>query len=402
MQYRIDPKTGNKLSILGFGCMRFPRTRGGRIDMQKSEAMLVDAINRGVNYFDTAYIYPGSEEATGHIIAKNNLRDKVYIATKLPLFLCKTYSDFDKYLNKSLERLKTEYIDYYLMHMITTPEQWQTLCDMGMESWIDEKREEGKIKQLGFSFHGKREDFVSIIDARDWDFTMIQYNYLDINNQAGRTGLKHAASKGMPVFIMEPLLGGRLANQKMLPEKAINIMKQDSPVHTPAARALRWIWNHEEVTLLLSGMSAQNQLDENIAAANEMTSPNILPQNELEAVDKVIVVFNESNKISCTGCGYCMPCPFGVNIVDGFSSYNMSYTVGLLSAMKTHVQATAALTTKKGLAGSCNGCGKCERSCPQSIPIRQSLKAVKKRLEPFWFTSAVAVARFLTGVKAKK
>jgi predicted aldo/keto reductase-like oxidoreductase len=401
MQYRIDPKTGNKLSILGFGCMRFPRSRGGRIDIARSEAMVIDAVCRGINYFDTAYIYPGNEEAVGHILAKNNLRKKIYLATKLPLFMCRAYSDFDKYFNKSLERLKTDYIDYYLMHMITTPEQWKQLCGLGIEKWIDEKRAQGKIKQLGFSFHGKREDFVAITDARDWDFCMIQYNYLDINNQAGRTGLRHAAAKGIPVMIMEPLLGGRLTNTKEMPANALKILKEAEPALTPAKRALRWVWNHEEVTMLLSGMSCQNQIDENIITANSMPSPNILEAAELEVVDRVISAFNEANRIPCTGCGYCIPCPAGVNIPGCFASYNSSYTIGKFAALKPYVMSTAALTSTKGLASSCTGCGKCEPLCPQTIPIQKSLKDVSRRLEPFWFRAGISMARFFTRVKAK-
>jgi len=401
MQYRTDGKTGNSLSILGFGCMRFPRTRG-RIDMGKSEAMVVDAIARGVNYFDTAYLYPGSEEAVGQILAKNGLREKIYLATKLPLFMCKSYSDFDKFFNKSLERLKTDYIDYYLMHMITTPEQWKILCGLGIEKWIDEKRAGGRIRRLGFSFHGKREDFTGIVDARDWDFCQIQYNYLDINNQAGRAGLERAASKGIPVIVMEPLLGGRLANAKSLPAKALNIMKEAAPGLSPAALALRWLWNHGEVTLLLSGMSSQSELDENIATAEAMTAPKILSAKELETVDAVIRAFNESNRIPCTGCGYCTPCPFGVNIPDCFASYNMSYRLTRFSALHKYVMATAALTSKKGTAGTCTGCGKCEEHCPQGIPIRDSLKKTAKRLEPFWFRAGISIARVFTIVRAKK
>jgi len=400
MQYRLD-KYGNKLSILGFGCMRFPRVRG-HIDMDKSETMLVSAVERGVNYFDTAYLYPGSEEATGQIITKNKLREKVYIATKLPLFMCKACSDFDKFFNISLKRLQTNYIDYYLMHMITTPEQWKQLCGMGIEKWIDEKKASGQIRQLGFSFHGKRDDFVKIVDARDWDFTQIQYNYLDINNQAGRTGLLHAASKKIPVIVMEPLLGGRLADPKKIPPKILSIMKEAASAPTPAALALRWIWNHPEVTLLLSGMSTQGQVDENIALADEITAPNILADSELKTVDKVIAAYSEADRIKCTGCGYCIPCPFGVNIPDCFATYNSSYNLSKFAALHKYVLATAALTTKKGLAGSCTQCGKCEEHCPQSIPIRESLKEVKRRLEPFWFSAGISIVRFFTGVKAKK
>jgi predicted aldo/keto reductase-like oxidoreductase len=400
MNYRKD-KTGKDLSILGFGCMRFPRARG-RIDMAKSEGMLLDAVSRGVNYFDTAYIYPGSEEAVGQIFAKNNLRSKINLATKLPLFMVKSRADIEKFFNTSLKRLQTEYIDYYLMHMITTPEQWKSLCDMGIEKWIDEKKASGQIKQLGFSFHGKREDFVGIIDARDWDFCLIQYNYLDINNQAGRTGLKHAASKGIPVFIMEPLLGGRLASPKNMPAKVTALFNDAKPALTPAARGLRWVWNHEEVTLLLSGMSSQEQLGQNIAAAESMAAPNTLGDAELKTIDDAIAAFNASNKISCTGCGYCIPCPFGVNIPGCFAAYNTSYNISRFKALHRYVMETAALTSKKGLASSCKNCGKCEEHCPQSIPVRQSLKEVSKRLEPFWFRAGIAIVRLFTMMKAKR
>jgi len=363
--------------------------------------MILDAVNRGVNYFDTAYVYPGSEEATGLIIAKNNLRQKIFLATKLPVFLCGGYDDFDKFFNKSLERLKTDYIDYYLMHMITTPQQWKQLCDAGIEKWLDEKKKEGKIRRLGFSFHGKREDFTGIIDMRDWDFTMIQYNYLDINNQAGRSGLKYAANKRIPVFVMEPLLGGRLANAKILPAKVQNVIKEANPASTPAYWALRWLWNHEEITLVLSGISRQSDIDENIKTA-QISSPNTMTPKELETVEKIIRAFNESNEIPCTGCGYCAPCPNGVNISGSFTSYNMSFTIKKFYALSRYVQETAALTSPKGLASSCNGCGKCETHCPQNIKIRDNLKKVKKRLEPFWFSAIVKCARFFVVAKAKK
>jgi len=400
MQYRVD-KFGNRLSALGFGCMRFPRTPRKKIDMARSEAMILDAVSRGVNYYDTAYVYPGSEEALGEIIHKNGLRDKVYIATKMPLFMCKSRADFDKFFETSLKRLKTDYIDYYLMHMITTPEQWKSLCDLGMEEWIGEKRAQGSIRQLGFSFHGKRDDFVKIVDARDWDFTMIQYNYLDINNQAGITGLKHAASKGIPVMVMEPLLGGRLADEKVMPAKVRGIFREASPAMTPAARALRWLLNQPEVTLALSGMSSKRQVDENIATADSVKSPGSLAKEELETIERATAAFNESNRIKCTGCGYCVPCEVGVNIPDCFSSYNASFTIGRLAAMRKYVMVTAALTTKKGLASACDGCGKCEQLCPQSLSVRELLRVVRKRLEPVWFGAGVGVVRWFTSVKSK-
>jgi len=400
MQYRLD-RFGNRLSALGFGCMRFPRTRG-KIDVARSEAMIVDAVRRGINYYDTAYVYPGSEEMLGQIIYRNNLREKVYIATKLPLFMCKSQSDFDKFFDTSLRRLKTDYVDYYLMHMITTPEQWKSLCDMGIEKWIDEKKAQGKIRQLGFSFHGKRDDFVKIIDARDWDFAMIQYNYLDINNQAGRTGLRYAASKGIPVMAMEPLLGGRLARSKDMPPKVRAVFSESEEKRTPAAWALRWLLNHPELTLLLSGMSSQRDLDDNIATVDSITAPNVLTEKELETVDRLIAAFNEANRIKCTGCGYCVPCPVGVTIPDCFSSYNTSFNLSRYVGLKKYVMATAALTTKRGLASSCRNCGKCEEHCPQSIPIGKSLRLVKRRMEPFWFSVGISIVRWFTSAKSKR
>jgi len=316
--------------------------------------------------------------------------------------MCKSRIDFDKFFNKSLERLQTGYIDYYLMHMLTTPGQWRSLCDAGIERWIDEKRADGSIRQLGFSFHGKREDFASITDARDWDFCMIQYNYIDVNNQASRSGLVHASSKGIPVFVMEPLLGGRLANPKFLPAKALQAMNAADPSLSPAARALRWVWNHKEVTLLLSGMSSQSQLDENIAFAERVTAPGFLSEGELGVIDEVTGIVNESNRIPCTGCGYCIPCPEGVNIPGSFASYNDSYRNGRFATLKPYVMATAALTTKSGLASSCKSCGKCEEHCPQGIKISKSLRKVARRLEPFWFRAGISAVRWFTGFKAKK
>jgi len=400
MQFRTDPKSGNELSVLGFGCMRFPRIRG-KIDFAESEKMFVNAVNSGINYYDTAFIYPNSEETMGRIISKNNLREKIFIATKLPIFLCKNYRDFDNFFEKSLARLQTDYIDYYLMHMITTPAQWKQLCDWDIEKWIDEKKSQGKIKQLGFSFHGKRHDFCSIIDMRDWDFTMIQYNYLDINNQAGITGLKYAADKGVPVFVMEPLLGGRLSNPKRLPQKVKDIMKEVNPERTPASWALSWLWNQPEVSLVLSGMSRQSDIDENINLA-KTCAPNSMPKEELAAIDKIIEAFAEANAIPCTGCNYCMPCPRGVNIVGCFTCYNLVPTSRKTSVMRRYVQETAALATYKGLASHCNGCKQCEKHCPQSIKISETLKIVSKKLEPLWFRVLLRAIRVITGVKGKQ
>jgi len=247
MQYRIDKKTGNKLSVLGFGCMRFPKNITG-FDMRKTEELVMRSIEGGMNYFDTAWIYSGSEETVGTIFERNRVREKIFIASKMPLVFVKGPVDFDKYLDQSLSRLKTNYIDYYLMHMITDSDMWAKLKGWGIEDWILRKKKEGKIRRIGFSYHGSRSEFLKVLDDYDWEMCLIQYNYSDENFQAGVTGLKKAAER-MPVMIMEPLLGGKLATG--LPKDAVEIFKKANPDLSPAAWGLNWVWNQEEVTLLL-------------------------------------------------------------------------------------------------------------------------------------------------------
>lgn len=389
MQYQEDLKTGNKISALGFGCMRFPSTLG-RIDLDKTEKLLLEAIEKGVNYFDTAYLYGGSEAAIGQIFEKNEIRQDVFIATKLPIAMCHSTADFDKFFNLQLERLKTDYVDYYFMHMVTSPQQWQQLCDLGIETWIEEKKQSGQIRQAGFSFHGLRDDFIKLVDLYDWDFCQIQYNYINTNYQAGTDGLKYAHEKGLPVFIMEPLLGGRLATG--LPQPAQELFRQADPSSTPVAWALRWLWNHPEVTMLLSGMNDFDQLRENIALA-EKAMPNFLSDRELAVINQVVEVFNASYKIPCTGCNYCMPCPQGIDIPGCFASYNSSYAISRSTGIQQYVVNTKGFTKNPAMAGDCIKCGKCEKHCPQNIPIRDSLEVVKKRMEPFWYKPALAILR---------
>ncbi len=398
MQYRIDPKTGNKLSILGFGCMRFPRNVG-LSDVKKTENLIRKAIEVGVNYFDTAYLYPNSEEILGQILAKNGLRDRVYIATKLPLILCKSADDFDKFFNKQLERLQTDHIDYYLIHMIAEVKQWKKLCEWGIKDWIADKKASGKIKQIGFSFHGIRDEFLNLLDIYEWDFCQIQYNYSDENYQAGKAGLKKANQKGLPIFIMEPLLGGKLATG--LPKEAIYIFKKINPNLSPAQWALRWLWNQEEITCVLSGMNEYNQLEENIDVANN-SLPNMLTESENETYKKVIEVFNSSYKIHCTGCNYCMPCPQGVNIPACFAAYNTSFSMGRIAGMSQYITSTGGFTENQNYASLCIKCGKCEKHCPQHIPIIKSLEDVKKKMEPIWYRLGVKIARTFLHKKSGK
>ena len=381
MQYRTDVKSGNELSILGFGCMRFPRNVT-RTDVKKTEQLILKAVEDGINYFDTAFIYGESEDVLGNIIQKNNLRNNIFLATKLPLAKCKNYDDFDSLFKTQLERLHTDYIDYYLMHNLSDAALWEKLCTLGIEKWIKEKKALGQIKNVGFSFHGIHNEFLKILDIYEWDFCQIQYNYINTNYQAGSAGLKKAAEKGLSVIIMEPLLGGKLANG--LSKKAINIFNKANGLLSPAGWALRWLWNQKEVTVVLSGMNEESQLQENIKTAGNAV-PDMLTADDEKTFDSVIEIIKATYKIPCTGCNYCMPCPHKVNIPACFAAYNVSYTVGLFSGIPQYLNSVGALNPVSSFAASqCKKCGQCEKKCPQHISIINSLEKVTKRMEPFW------------------
>ena len=397
MQYRIDRRSSNKLSILGFGCMRFPRIFG-ITDMQKTEEIIMRSIEMGVNYFDTAWIYPGSEEALGTVLDKNHVRDKVFIATKLPLVLIKKPGEFDRYFDQSLERLKTNFIDYYLLHMITDMEQLKMLKSWGIEDWITQKKNSGQIKQIGFSFHGSINEFIKIIDDYNWEFCQIQYNYSDENFQAGVTGLRAAAAK-MPVVVMEPLLGGKLATG--LPKEAEKTFQKADANLSPAGWALNWVWNQEEVTTLLSGMSTMAQLEENLRLA-DAAAAGMLAEDQKTVYKSVLESLNRSCKIRCTGCNYCMPCPKDVNIPGSFSSYNATYSLGYIEGMKQFVTSTGFTSEKGSGPGKCVKCGKCETHCPQNIAIMKELVNVRRRMEPWWIRLIGVCARAFLGKKRKK
>ena len=390
MQYRND-KYGNPISVLGFGCMRFDK-KGGKIEFEKAEREILAAYEAGVNYYDTAYIYGGSEEFLGEVFEKNELRDKVKIATKLPHYLIKNMEGIEKTFAEELRRLRTDYVDYYLMHMLTDVKTWERLKALGIEEWIREKKERGAIRQIGFSYHGNTDMFCQLIDAYDWDFCMIQYNYLDEHSQAGRKGLQYAASKGIPVWIMEPLRGGRLVNN--LPEKAKKLFAEHPSKRTPAEWAFRWLWNQPEVTCVLSGMNSVEMVQEN--AANADTSrPGDFTAEDDKLIAGVVEAIQEKMKVGCTGCGYCMPCPKGVDIPGAFAAYNKRYTDGKGKAFKEYVQCTL-LRKDFTSASNCIGCGKCETHCPQQIEIRKELVKVKKELEgPVYKTAKFVVKKFM-------
>ena len=387
MNYRTD-KYQNKLSALGFGCMRFPR-KNGKTDMEKTERLIVTAIESGVNYFDTAYIYPGSEAALGEILEKNDLRSKVCITTKLPHYLIKTKESLEKIFNEELKRLKTDHIDYYLMHMLTDTAAWERLKALGIEEWIEEKKASGRIRQIGFSYHGNSESFKKLVDAYNWDMCMIQYNYMDENSQAGKAGLKYASSKGLPVMIMEPLRGGRLASD--LPDEAKKIFSSHPKKHTPAQWSFKWLWDQPEVTVVLSGMNNDEVLKDNISTASSSGTGD-LSEEDREMLRRVTDVINAKMKVGCTGCGYCMPCPQNVDIPGTFAAYNRRFTEGKLRALTDYFMCTA-LRKNSSCASNCVQCGKCERHCPQNIPIRKELANAEKELEGALFTIAKKAAK---------
>ena len=377
--------------------MRFPRNITG-IDMRKTEELLMRSIDEGVNFFDTAWIYSGSEEAMGAVFEKNQVREKIFIATKMPLISVKTPADFDKYFSQSLTRLRTGYIDYYVMHMLTDFDQWQKLKSWGIVEWIAEKKKSGQIRQIGFSFHGSCDEFQKIIADYDWEFCIIQYNYFDENFQAGVTGLKKAAQT-MSVMIMEPLLGGKLATG--LPKDAVEIFKKANPDLSPAGWALHWLWNQEEVTLLLSGMNDMAQLEENVRLAGNAQA-GMLGEPEHETYRQALAAIHRSYKIQCTGCNYCMPCPKGVNIPGCFTAYNARFTLGFFTGMHQFISSTGLTSERSGSPSQCIQCGKCEKHCPQHLPIMKHLAQVERKMEPFLVKFIGVCARAFLGKKRKK
>lgn len=386
MKYRSD-RYGNPISQLGYGCMRFSR-KGNAIDYEKAEREVLLAIEKGVNYFDTAYIYPGSEECLGRILRKNKCRDRVYIATKLPQYIIRSSGAIDKIFNKELSRLFTNHIDYYLMHMFTDYAEWEKLKTLGIEGWIQRQKADGHIRNIGFSYHGDTEMFLRILDAYDWDFCQIQYNYLDEHTQAGRRGLQAAAEKGIPAIIMEPLRGGKLVN---LPDKAKKLLASGDRGYTPAELGLRWLWNQPEVTCVLSGMNSEAMVNENIRIASE-TEPGYFTEEDRKIVEQIKQIIREREKVGCTGCRYCMPCPRGVDIPGNFYYYNLMYMEKKSSARFEFAQ-NMGLRKEPGFASQCIGCGQCEKHCPQHISIRQKLKEADHDLRPLPYKLGIHAAR---------
>ncbi len=376
MQYRRLGKTNEMVSALGFGCMRLPLLSGGdtsKINEEKAIAMIRYAIDQGVNYIDTAYPYHSTDRSKGGasepLVAKalkDGYREKVNVATKLPSWLIKTREDMDRYLNEQLKRLEVECIDFYLVHTINT-EFWDTLKKAEMGDFLDQAIRDGKIRYAGFSFHDKLPLFKEVADFYDWSFCQIQYNYLDENFQAGTEGLKYAADKDLGIVIMEPLRGGKLVD---LPEEAQMVLERSQKGRTAADWGLRWVWNHPEAGVVLSGMSTMGQVEENLKSA-ETSRVDSMSEEELAQVEEVKGILREKMRIGCTACEYCLPCPQGVWIPGIFDAYN-HYVISKDGNMPTYF----ASISPEQASSRCIQCGLCEQHCPQGIAIIKELKKI--------------------------
>ena len=385
--YRKYGKTNEMVSVLGFGCMRLPVIGGDptNIDEEQSIAMIRHAIDEGVNYIDTAYPYHGKGMAYGGAsepfvakALKDGYRERVKLATKLPSWLIKTRADMDKYLNEQLKRLETDTIDFYLVHSLSAS-TWPSLKEAGISEFLDQAIQDGRIKHAGFSFHERVGLFKEIVDYYDWSFCQIQYNYLDENYQAGKEGLEYAAKKGLGIAIMEPLRGGKIAEN--LPDDALSFFDQANQKRTPVEWALRWVWNHPEVSIALSGMSTMEHVTENLKIAQDAHA-NSLTEKEINIINQVKSIFKERIKVNCTACAYCMPCPAGVNIPGCFTILNDNFIFGDSPAVRErHKFLYNFRLDSAAHASNCIECGKCENHCPQNISIRKELHTIKELFE---------------------
>jgi predicted aldo/keto reductase-like oxidoreductase len=375
MQYRKFGSLDLHPSALGFGCMRLPvlNNDSGEIDEREASRMVRHAIDQGLNYLDTAYPYhrENSERFVGRLL-KDGYREKVALATKLPAWKVNEAQDFDRLINEQLGKLQTDHIDFYLLHGLNG-ERWPMLRDLGVREWLLKARESGRIRYIGFSFHDELPVFKEIVDAFEaWDFCQIQYNYIDIENQAGTAGLKYAAARGMGVVVMEPLLGGRLVN----PPEPIQAIWDESPVRRSAADwALQWLWNQPEVSLVLSGMSTFQQVEENLASADRSGVGN-LKAEEQALVDRVRVKYKELCPVDCTHCDYCQPCPNQVNIPRIFELYNQASMYNVLPQSRRQYERMPMETR----ADMCLDCQECEEKCPQHIEISKWMPVVHEAL----------------------
>ena len=385
MLYRKLGESGLNVSILGFGAMRLPIQGGSQspadrfnpdrlVDEEETVKMIQYAIGQGVNYFDTAYVYHGGKSEVALGKALKGYRHKVILATKLPVMQATKREDFDRFLDEQLKRLDTNYLDVYLLHGLRR-QAWAKMKELGVLKFLDQIRRDGRARYVGFSFHDDVRIFKEIVDSYDWMLCQIQYNYYDENYQAGREGLIYAVSKGLGVVVMEPLRGGKLTSP--IPEEIQAIWDSAEVKRTPAEWGLRWVWNHPEVSVVLSGMSSMSQVIENIKLAND-GRPHSLSRKELSIINQVKETYQKMLKIDCTGCAYCMPCETGVNIPANFSMYNDMFV------FKTATEVSAIfynmLLPPEQKASNCTECGECEEKCPQQLKIKNGLKTVHEAL----------------------
>ncbi len=371
METRTIKKLGVETSLLGFGCMRFPTTKDGKIDEKTALKMLDEAYENGVNYFDTAYVYHNGESEifTGKALDRYP-RHTYYLATKLPVWEVKRPEDVERLLNEQLSKLHKDYIDFYLLHALDE-KRWDEMTKLGVLEICEEMKKKGKIKYLGFSFHDEYSVFEKILTARDWDFCQIQLNYMDIDIQAGLKGYRLAEKRNVPMIIMEPVKGGNLA---VLPDEIEKMFKKERPNQSIASWALRWVATKPNIMTVLSGMSNMEQIRDNLD-----TFTNFEPMNEKEnnIVMRAAAAIKSRVANGCTGCGYCMPCPTGVNIPNNFriwNQYHMYMNAGGLKWMWNNE------IGDKEKADKCIQCGKCEQVCPQKIPIRKDLEKMTKEI----------------------
>ncbi|HDQ07946.1 MAG TPA: aldo/keto reductase [Methanoculleus sp.] len=377
MQYRTMPAGGDRLSALGFGTMRLP-LKEKKIDEERATRLIRDAIDAGINYIDTAVPYHNgeSESFLGRALA-DGYRERVFLATKLPPWSVYSRGDMDRLLAAQLAKLRTDYIDYYLIHSLTR-QSWERMRDLGVIEFLEDAKAKGLIRHIGFSFHDGTEAFREVVDAHSWDFCQIQYNILDEYHQAGTAGLEYAADRGLGIIIMEPLRGGNLARD--VPDEVHAIEAGATVRRTPAEWALRWVWNRPEVTVVLSGMNDEAQVRENIRTAEDALAGS-LTEEELGMMAQVRDVYRARMLVNCTGCGYCMPCPFGVDIPGCFAHYNNYGLFGKNPAFHYYIGQMVGIMEKESYAGLCRRCGRCLEACPQHLPIPDLLQDVSRTFE---------------------
>lgn len=372
MEKRKLEKLGIETSLLGYGCMRFPTNAEGKIDEEKAEALLDKAIAEGVNYIDTAYPYHNGESETfvGKVLQKYP-RASYYLATKLPVWNVKALEDVDKIFNEQLSKLQTDYVDFYLMHAMNLG-RWKEMLEMGVVKRLEEMKEEGKIRYLGFSFHDNYAAFEEILNYRDWDFCQIQLNYMDVNDQAGMKGYKLTEEKQIPLVIMEPVKGGMLANYGGDVAEKFRALDKDASF---ASYALRWVGSLPNVKVVLSGMTTMEQVEDNLKTFGNFKP---MSEEELKAVEEVVEILNNRVQNGCTGCNYCMPCPAGVNIPRNFRIWNTYHMYQNYNTVRWNWEQEMPEDQK---AKNCIECGKCEMACPQGLKIREDLKRAQEDLD---------------------